>query len=61
MTSDDSGAAFDDNFIDLLPGETRTVYVKTSAPLESIRAGLHIQSLSDAFPSHNDSPEQRAR
>jgi beta-mannosidase len=49
VTSDDPSATFDDNFLDVLPGETRSLHIKSALPLASIRSGLHLRSLSDAF------------
>jgi beta-mannosidase len=50
LTSDDSAAAFDDNFFDMLPGETRSVRYNGSLPVDKINTLLHVRSLSDAFP-----------
>jgi beta-mannosidase len=50
MSSDDPTAAFDDNFFDLLPGETRKIRLTTRLPLAQIRSSLHVRSLVDAFP-----------
>jgi beta-mannosidase len=49
LSSEDGSATFDDNFFDMLPGETRTVRCKSSLPLDEIRTKLHVRSLSDAF------------
>jgi beta-mannosidase len=49
LTSDEEAATFDDNFFDLLPGETRTVSYNSALPIDEIRAKLHVRSLSDAF------------
>ena len=40
---------FSDNFFDLLPGETRTVTVRTDAAPEILRQSLKTMSLSDTY------------
>jgi beta-mannosidase len=40
-----------DNYFDLLPGESATVTVKSSATLDQLRSSLKIVSLTDAFAS----------
>jgi beta-mannosidase len=49
LVSADSSAVFDDNYFDLLPGETRTIHVKTSVAPEDFRGTLDVRSLADAF------------
>jgi beta-mannosidase len=38
-----------DNYFDLLPGETETISVKSSAPIDQLKSSLKIVSLTDAF------------
>ena len=38
-----------DNYFDLLPGETETISVKSSAPIDQLKSSLKIISLTDAF------------
>jgi beta-mannosidase len=38
----------DDNFFDLLPNQSKTVHVKSSATLTAIEADLHLRSIADA-------------
>jgi beta-mannosidase len=42
-----------DNYFDLLPGEERTVKLKTpsSVSLDQLKSAMQIVSLTDAFPS----------
>jgi beta-mannosidase len=49
LVSADASAVFDDNYFDLLPGETRSVHVKTSMAPEDFRRTLEVRSLTDAF------------
>jgi beta-mannosidase len=49
LTSEDDSATFDDNFFDMLPGETRTVRYNGSLPIDTIGTIVHVRSLSDAF------------
>ena len=44
-------AVLSDNAFDLLPGESVTVTLRSTAPLETLRAALHLQSLADALPA----------
>jgi beta-mannosidase len=50
ISSDDPTATFDDNFFDLLPGETRKIGMTTRLPMEQLKSSLHVRSLIDAFP-----------
>lgn len=49
LMSDEQSASFDDNFFDMLPGETRTIRYISKRPIDQIRVNLHLRSLSDAF------------
>lgn len=42
-------AQFDDNYFDLLPGETRRIHLSSKAPLEKLRQQMRATSLVDAF------------
>jgi len=44
-------AQISDNYFDLLPGETRAIEVSSAAPLDALKAQLHVVSLTDAFAS----------
>ncbi|QNN45397.1 glycoside hydrolase family 2 protein [Thermomonas brevis] len=44
-------AVIDDNAIDLLPGETRELAVRSSADLPALRAALRVQTLGDVLHS----------
>lgn len=44
-------ANFEDNYVDLLPGETRIIRVTTAATAEAFRKSLQVTSLAEAFPS----------
>jgi len=48
ISAGDLDATYSDNFFDLLPGESATVQVKTSASLEQLRSALQVMSLADA-------------
>jgi len=50
LTSGNETAVFEDNYFDLLPGETRTVHVKTSEAPDAFAKTLEVRSLVDAFP-----------
>ncbi len=50
LVSADASAVFDDNYFDLIPGEARSVHVKTSVAPEEFHRTLEVRSLSDAFP-----------
>lgn len=50
LASRDDTAVFEDNYFDLLPGETRTVHVKTSEVPDAFMKTLEVRSLVDAFP-----------
>ena len=45
----DLDARFSDNYIDLLPGETAQILVKSKASLEQLRQQIKVVSLYDAF------------
>jgi len=49
LSAGDLDATYSDNFFDLLPGESATVQVKTTATLEQLRAALRAMSLVDAY------------
>lgn len=49
LVSGDDAAVFEDNYVDLLPGESRSVRVKTSQSSETFRGSLEVRSLIDAF------------
>jgi beta-mannosidase len=49
MVSADSSAVFEDDYFDLLPGETRSIRVKTSAAPDDFRRTLDVRSLANAF------------
>lgn len=51
LTSGNETAVFEDNYFDLLPGETRTVHVKTSEAPDAFAKTLEVRSLIDAFPT----------
>jgi beta-mannosidase len=42
-------AEFSDNYIDLLPGETKTIHVTSKATMEDLKAQMKVTSLADAF------------
>jgi beta-mannosidase len=48
LSAADLDATYSDNFFDLLPGESATVHVKTSATLEQLKSALKAMSLVDA-------------
>jgi beta-mannosidase len=41
-----------DNYFDLLPGESATVTIKSSVPIDQLKGALKIVSLTDAFASN---------
>jgi len=45
----DLDAKFSDNYIDLLPGETAQILVKSKASLDQLRQQIKVVSLNDAF------------
>ena len=45
----DLDAKFSDNYIDLLPGETAQIEIKSKAPLDQLRQAMKVTSLYDAF------------
>src|SRR5262249_18437695 len=45
----DQDATFSDNYIDLLPGESVQIDVKSKASLDQLRQVMKVVSLSDAF------------
>jgi beta-mannosidase len=49
LTFTDLDATFSDNYIDMLPGETVQIEVKSKASLEQLRAAIKVVSLYDAF------------
>jgi beta-mannosidase len=51
LVSGDNEAVFEDNYFDVLPGETRTIRVKTRMQPEEFQKSLQITSLTDAFNS----------
>ena len=51
LSAGDLDATYSDNFFDLLPGESATVHVKTSATLEQLKSALKTMSLVDAAKS----------
>ncbi|WP_293714970.1 beta-mannosidase [Stenotrophomonas sp. UBA7606] len=42
-------ASVEDNAFDLLPGQTRTLVVRSTAPLSTLRTALHLQTLGDTL------------
>lgn len=48
LAAGDLDATYSDNFFDLLPGESVTIQVKTSATLDQLKAALKVMSLVDA-------------
>jgi beta-mannosidase len=44
-------AQFSDNYVDLLPGEAKTIHVNSKATMESLRLQMKTTSLVDAFSS----------
>jgi beta-mannosidase len=52
-------ATYSDNFFDLLPGESATVQVKTSATLEQLKAALKVTSMAEEMKAN--APEGKAR
>ncbi len=44
-------ASVEDNAFDLLPGQTRTLIVRSTAPLSTLRTALHLQTLGDTLQS----------
>ena len=44
-------ASVEDNAFDLLPGQTRTLTVRSTAPLSTLRTALHLQTLGDTLQS----------
>lgn len=49
ISTGDAEATFSDNFMDIIPGETMTVDIKTKLPIDTLRNHLKIISLSDAY------------
>lgn len=49
LFSPDDSAVFEDNYFDLLPGEARSVRVKTGVAPENFDSTLEVRSLSNAF------------
>jgi beta-mannosidase len=49
LVSADASAVFEDNYFDLLPGETRSIHVKTNVAPEDFHRTLDVRSLADAF------------
>jgi beta-mannosidase len=51
LTSPDRDAFFDENYFDLLPGESVTVTYRPSAPTtaKALRAGLHAVTIADSY------------
>jgi beta-mannosidase len=47
----DSDAKLSDNYFDLLPGESVTIEVKTTAPQDQLQSALKVISLTDAYAS----------
>ena len=41
----------DENAFDLLPGQTRTLIVRSTASLSTLRTALHLQTLGDTLQS----------
>ncbi|MGE8232631.1 MAG: beta-mannosidase [Stenotrophomonas sp.] len=48
---DKASASVEDNAFDLLPGQTRTLLVRSTAPLSTLRTALHLQTLGDTLQS----------
>ncbi len=48
---DKANASVEDNAFDLLPGQTRTLVVRSTAPLSTLRTALHLQTLGDTLQS----------
>ncbi len=44
-------AQFSDNYVDMLPGEAKTIHITSNATLESLRLQMKVTSLIDAFSS----------
>lgn len=40
--------SLEDNFFDMLPGETRSIHITSNATLAQLRAALHVRSLEDS-------------
>jgi beta-mannosidase len=51
LVSSDDAASFEDNYFDLLPGEIRSVPVRTKSTAENFQKTLRVMSLADAFSS----------
>lgn len=49
LVSADDDAKFEDNYFDLLPGETRILHVDTKTSLDDFKKTLEVTSLADAF------------
>jgi len=49
-----------DNYFDLLPGESATVTLRSSAPLEQLKSALKLQSLTDAYVQLQPAPASSA-
>jgi beta-mannosidase len=49
LVSSEDAAVFEDNYFDLLPGETRTIKVRTTLSPDDFKKTLTINSLVDAF------------
>lgn len=45
----DDATVFEDNYFDLLPGETRSVAINTTVPANVLKRALEVRSLADAF------------
>jgi beta-mannosidase len=45
----DADATFSDNYVDLLPGETKSIHVSSSAGLNVLQAQLSVRSLAGTF------------
>ncbi len=48
---DGANASLEDNAFDLLPGQTRTLIVRSTAPLSTLRTALQLQTLGDTLQS----------
>ena len=48
---DNANASVEDNAFDLLPGQSRTLIVRSTAPLSTLRTALHLQTLGDTLQS----------
>jgi beta-mannosidase len=49
MSFGDLDVQSSDNYFDLLPGETATIRLKSSASLDQLKAALKVISLTEAF------------